>query len=74
MFEDFRKQTENAAFPEEMPEDELKVDIQEDQERQFLGMTAPQRFVVAVLLLFMVILLGALFLLVTSKVTPPFFS
>ena len=35
---------------------------------QFLGMTAPQRFVVALLLFLAVLIIGALFLVVTDKV------
>ncbi len=52
---------------EEPPEDE------EEKTRKmgggnFLGMTAPQRFVVALLLFIMVLILGTLFLVVTDKV------
>ncbi len=38
------------------------------KESHFLGMTAAQRFVVALLLFVMVVLLGTLFLVVTEKV------
>jgi hypothetical protein len=39
----------------------------------FLGMTARQRFVVALLLLLMVCVLGAFVLLVFEKVVPPLY-
>ena len=67
MFEDFRKQAEEADFPDE--------DLDDDDSRngggRFLGMTPVQRFIVALMLLFMTIILGSLFLIVTSKVNIP---
>jgi hypothetical protein len=71
MFEDFRKQAEEADFPEEEQESELHVE-RKDESNRFLGMTPVQRFIVAVMLLFMTIILGVLFLLVTSKINIPF--
>jgi hypothetical protein len=38
----------------------------------FLGMTAPQRFIVSIMLLFIVCIIGLLFLLVTQTIVPPF--
>lgn len=73
MFEDFRKQIDDASFPNEDQEEEKPVEII-NQERRFLGMTPVQRFIVAFMLLLMTIILGVLFLLVTSKIAPPFFS
>jgi hypothetical protein len=72
MFEDFRKQIDDSAFSNEDQEEALPVEIID--ERHFLGMTPVQRFIVAILLLLMTIILGTLFLLVTSKIAPPFFS
>jgi hypothetical protein len=73
MFDDFRKQTDETAFPEEKPEDNLAADFTFTQEPQrFLGMTAPQRLVIAFLLLMMTIILGTFCLLVTAKIVPPF--
>lgn len=37
---------------------------------RFLGMTAPQRFVISLMLLFTVCLLGVLVLLVTGRIVP----
>ncbi len=70
MFEDFRKQAEQHSFGEE-PEEE------QDQSRgisnqRFLGMTPPQRFLVALMLLIMTVILGGLFLVVTSRMALPF--
>ncbi len=72
MFEDFRKQAEQSDFPEENPETALRKAVQKPRSDYFLGMTPVQRFVVSLMLLFMTILLGILFLLVTSRIVPPF--
>ena len=74
MFEDFRKQAEEADFPDEDQDDELHVEITQEDRGMFLGMTPMQRFIVALMLLFMTIILGLLFLLVTSKITLPIFG
>jgi hypothetical protein len=68
MFEDFRKQVEDAALAAETQEEEPVVEVTPEPEGYFLGMTPMQRFIVAVLLLFMIIILGGLFLVVTLKV------
>ncbi len=72
MFEDFRKQAEQADFSDEQQEDELQVKHPNAHQGQFLGLNPMQRFIVALMLLFMIIVLGVLFLLVTSKITFPF--
>lgn len=72
MFDDFRKQNEDSTFPDDEINEEVSFGIS-DQDHQFLGMTPVQRFIVAVMLLLMTIILGVLFLLVTSKIAPPFF-
>ncbi|MFZ2097025.1 MAG: hypothetical protein WAV05_10340 [Anaerolineales bacterium] len=73
MFDDFRKQMDDSAFYEEDKDEETPVEIV-NQGDHILGMTPVQRFVVAVMLLLMTVILGVLFLLVTSKIAPPFFS
>jgi hypothetical protein len=73
MFEDFRKQAADADFPEENQE-ELRVGVAPKEGQYFLGLTPIQRFIVAVMLLFMTIILGGLFLVVTSSVVFPFFG
>jgi hypothetical protein len=73
MFDDFRKQVNDSAFFEEDKDVEPPVEIV-NQSDHILGMTPVQRFIVAVMLLLMTVILGVLFLLVTSKIAPPFFS
>jgi hypothetical protein len=73
MFEDFRKQAEEADFPNEDQEAELQEKASHNNGR-FLGMTPVQRFIIALMLLFMIIILGVLFLLVTSRIVLPAFG
>jgi hypothetical protein len=40
---------------------------------EFLGMTAPQRFVIALMLFFMVLILGCFFLVLSGKIVLPIF-
>jgi hypothetical protein len=70
MFEDFRKQIDDSSFPDDQTEAQNpKTKIQDTV--YFLGMTPAQRFVLVSMLLVITILLGVLFLLVTSKIVPP---
>ena len=70
MFEDFRKQSDEGTFEEQM-DAELDSGLVVSQRRtNFLGMTAPQRFVVALMLLMMTCSLGTFCLLVTGKIFP----
>jgi hypothetical protein len=72
MFDDFRKQIDDTSFfneDDKQPQSELLK-----QEHYFLGMMPVQRFIVAVMLLLMTIILGVLFLLVTSRISLPIFS
>ncbi len=70
MFEDFRKQAEQHSFGDEPEEEQDQTEVFTDQ--RFLGMTPPQRFLIALMLLIMAIILGGLFLVVTSKMVLPF--
>jgi hypothetical protein len=74
MFEDFRKQAEEATFSDKDQEEELSVEISHNEEGRFLGMNPVQRFIVALMLLFMIVILGVLFLLVTSKIVLPIYG
>lgn len=69
MLDDLR----NSATYEDEPESSEEYDYYEDAEekRAFLGMTAGQRFVIALVLLLMVCVLGSFCLIVTEKVVPP---
>jgi hypothetical protein len=71
MFEDFRKQTDDALFRDDEQGTGSPIE-NKPPEGYFLGMTPVQRFIVSVLLLMMTVILGILFLLVTSKIVPPF--
>ena len=73
MFDDFRQQAEESEI-EQLPEAEMsQKDIAlRAAPKRFLGMTAVQRLVIAVMLLMMVCVSGSFFLLVTGKVVPPF--
>ena len=66
LFENFRKTIED--------EQELDYSLDDDSqpEGRFLGLTPGQRLIAAFLLSMMIIILGVLFLLVTSRIAPPF--
>jgi hypothetical protein len=55
-------------YPESIPAQRTQV-----ERGSFLGMTAPQRFVIVLMLLFMTCILGSFCLLVSDKVVLPFF-
>jgi hypothetical protein len=69
MLDDLRKHADSSEFEEETPVFEEAPPVQ----KPFLGMKPWQRFVIALMLLFMVIVLGAFCLLVTEKVVLPFY-
>ncbi len=74
MFDDFRQNLDDKSFeeePEELSAEDLDLAFNEPQ-RHFLGMTAPQRLVIAVMFLLMTCMLGAFCLLVTGRIFPPF--
>jgi len=75
MFDDLRSQSDESGFDQPQEEqDGAKTRLAYRRQDRFLGMTAPQRFVIALMLLIMVCLLGSFCLLVTYKVVPPFMS
>lgn len=83
MFEDLRQQAEEAEYAQNPVKDvELgEIDIPEPptplrltRPKRILGMTGPQRLIVAIMLLLEVFLIGSMFLLVTQKVVPPLFN
>jgi hypothetical protein len=59
---------EGYGIYEEEPEEQ-----EEEDEKRFLGMNAPQRFMLSLMIFFMVVILGAFCLILTGKVIPPFF-
>jgi hypothetical protein len=70
MFDDLRQQANQSPLGQ--PEEESDVyDMKEAPAQprdRLLGMTPAQRFVIAVMLLMMTVVIGSLFLLVTEKV------
>jgi hypothetical protein len=70
MFDDLRTQ---ANTPEAKQQAEVEYESSSEREGMFMGMTAPQRFVIALFLLIMTCLLGSFCLVLTEKVVLPFF-
>ncbi|MCU0485163.1 MAG: hypothetical protein MUC85_03535 [Anaerolineales bacterium] len=82
MFEEFRQQAEESEYEQNASKDtptgdeissDQPVPIRLSRPKRVLGMTAPQRFVIVLMLFLEVILLGSMFLLVTQRVIPPIF-
>ena len=74
MFDDLRQQADQSAF-EATPEERDAYTMQETPappRDRLLGMTPSQRFVIAVMLLLMTLIMSSLCLLVTQKVALPF--
>jgi hypothetical protein len=74
MLDEFREQANTSPYNE--PEvEEVYEEVKPDRpsQKRFLGMTAIQRFFIAIMLLLMACFLGMLVLLVTGKVVPPIF-
>jgi phage terminase large subunit-like protein len=70
MFEDFRKMMEDSSFQDDETQEEPWLE-NPPTGAYFLGMTPVQRFILAVMLLLTTVILGVLFLLVTSKIALP---
>ncbi len=69
----FRKKNNhrNLTNPEPLPKPPRSVNRVRSFD-QITGMTAQQRFILAVMLLVMVCLLGTMFLVITGKMVPSF--
>jgi hypothetical protein len=74
-YDSFREQADDNVFlePEKPAAAAPATSMRRARRRRgnFLGMTAAQRFIIAVMLLFMICLLGTLCLLVTQKIYFP---
>ena len=68
MLDDLRNLASQPVEEEPEPSESKHEKPRKSPEKNFLGMTAAQRFVVALLLFLMVLILGTLFLVVTEKV------
>ena len=71
MLDDLRNSADSSFYEE----DPLEVKTEKPERRRnsepLFGMTAPQRFVIALFLFFMVAILGAFILIVFQKVSLP---
>jgi hypothetical protein len=73
MVDDLRGNDDGMDFLEEEEQDPFAFEEEEVAEQTLLlGMTPIQRFVIAVMILFMICLLSSFCLLVTEKITLPF--
>jgi len=70
MLDDFREQASTSPYYEE-PEETFEEVKPYRPKKRILGMTASQRLVIALLVLFTVCILGTLTLLVTEKIFVP---
>ncbi|RME07258.1 MAG: hypothetical protein D6803_04400 [Anaerolineae bacterium] len=68
MLDDLREQADNIFLEDDQPEEDA---LAPEGERLFLGMTAVQRFVIAVMLFLMICILGSFCLLITERIYPP---
>jgi hypothetical protein len=71
MFEEFSEQRDDPSFFQDEHRSEGALMDGHREKKRFLGSTPAQRFIVALVLLMMTIILGIL-LLVTYKIIPPF--
>jgi len=79
MLEDLRNSADFSEEPEPQPKSQKPAagprpaprQLTRLQEKLILGMTASQRFIVSLLLLFSTCLLGTLFLIVTGRIYIP---
>lgn len=73
MLDDFREQAKASFLEEADPERKIsEVAVNATSRKNFLGLTPAQRLLVAIMLLGLICLLGALLLLVTEKIVFPF--
>ena len=72
MLDDLRQQNNEDDFFSDVEESYEYEEVSAPASAQFLGMTPPQRFVIASMLLLMVCILGSFFLLVAEKIHLPF--
>ncbi|NLX12193.1 MAG: hypothetical protein GXY44_00870 [Phycisphaerales bacterium] len=71
MLDDLRNSANESYLFDEELDDSPAVDRPQRPRGHFLGMTPPQRFFLAVMLLLMTTLFGMLVLLVTEKIMLP---
>ena len=73
MLDDLRNSaTSSYLDEEESMQEDLRLEQDSQKENLFLGMTAPQRFVIVLMMLMMTCVLGTFFLVATEKIVLPF--
>jgi len=72
MLDNLRDQAASSQFEEEVVPVQEEVEPPKLSLDQILGINVQQRFILSVMLLFVVCLLGVMFLFVTGKIVPPF--
>lgn len=70
MLDDFLREEDANSFLNEV-EEAPKLVLEDETETGFLGMTPFQRFVIAVMFFFMVLIIGAFCLLITGSIGIP---
>lgn len=70
MLDDFLREDETNNSLDE-PEGTPSLELSGEPETGFLGMTSGQRFILSLMFFFMVIIIGAFFLLVTGVIAIP---
>ncbi len=70
MFDNLREEGKDLPLFQEGPPPGIKVTRRFQVPERVLGLNAPQRFIVSVLIFLITTLLGALVLLVTGKIVP----
>lgn len=74
MLDDFLKdEDDTSSFLDELNDEDQLFELPSQSDYGFLGMTAGQRFIVSILMIFVVLLSGAFFLLVTGSISLPAF-
>lgn len=71
MLDDFRKEADASPYFVDEAEEFYEEYSAAPSPSRFLGMTAEQRLVLAIMLLLMVCIVGSLFLLIFGRVVPP---
>ncbi len=73
MLDDLRNSAASSYLDEEEAiQEDLRSGQDSSEEKLFLGMTAPQRFVIVLMMLMMTCVLGTFFLVATEKIVLPF--
>jgi len=72
MLDDLRNSAA-SSYEDESPYEEEEIRPRRERGGSFLGMTPPQRFVIALMLLLMTCVLGTFFLVATEKIVLPVF-